>query len=233
MLEYQNVNHFSFSSSVNNMLLTSTLSNVEYFCSCWRWGLCLTHRPQAKSERETWMRLGNVCSYSEMIKIISPYIIHNKSVGTLLRQLGNPLIMKHFTSDNNGSFELLDLGRNNFWFDWKDLIYTQINPGQDWKCIFARWEYLYCPGHKCGRGDGSWGWAWRCFGCLLSCTRAWRDFWKYIRGYISTPTFSLSLGLMISSCLFSFLSLALYIIWHFIRMMACLLYANNSWIMHE
>lgn len=66
-----------------------------------------------------------------MIKIISPYIIHNKSGGTLLRQPRNPLIMKHFTSDNDGSFELLGLGRNNFWFDWKDVIYTQVNPGPD------------------------------------------------------------------------------------------------------
>lgn len=39
--------------------------------------------------------------------------------------------MKHFTSDNDGSFELLGLGRNNFWFDWKDVIYTQVNPGPD------------------------------------------------------------------------------------------------------
>lgn len=134
--------HFSLSSSVNIMLLTKTLGYVEYFCSFWRWGLRLPHRPQDKSERETWMRLENVSSCVEMIKIISPYIIYNESVGALLGQLRSPLIMKHCTSDNDGPFEWLGLGRTNFWFDWNDLIYTQINPGPGWKCAFAWWKIL-------------------------------------------------------------------------------------------
>lgn len=83
------------------------------------------------------MRLENVSSCVEMIKIISPYIIYNESVGALLGQLRSPLIMKHCTSDNDGPFEWLGLGRTNFWFDWNDLIYTQINPGPGWKCAFA------------------------------------------------------------------------------------------------
>lgn len=143
--------HFSLSSSVNTMLLTSTLSNVEYFCSCWRWGLCHPHRPQDKSERETWTRLGNVCSCVEMIKIISPYIAHNESVGTLLEQPRSPLIMKHWPLTVMG---LLDYWENWFllWLEWSDLL-----PDKPW----ARLKLCLCLmedfGLKCGREDGSWG----------------------------------------------------------------------------
>lgn len=52
------------------------------------------------------MRLGNVCSCVEVIKIISLYIIHKESVGALLGQQRSPSMMKHCTSDSEGSFEL-------------------------------------------------------------------------------------------------------------------------------
>lgn len=94
------------------------------------------------------------------------------------------------------------LGRNSFWFDWKELISTQVNPALDWKQIFALGGI--CTVLDTDVGEGMAPAAVLKGGLGVSCHA--QESGETLESSSEDMVFPppLSLNLMISSCLFSF-----------------------------